>query len=93
MGKVSDQTPNRHVSGESDDLIVPEKQANNAGPPAAESVEGRGSTKGNVARQDTDRTQSRKPVSFGLGGIRSAADRDTLCRPTWTRHSPKVRAV
>ena len=93
LGKVSDQTPNRHVSGESDDLIVPEKQANNAGPPAAESVEGRGSTKGNVARQAADRTQSRKPVSFGLCGVRSAADRDTLCRPTWTRHSPTVRAV
>jgi hypothetical protein len=38
-----------HVVGESDDLIVPAKQANNAGPSAAtEPVEGRGSTKGNV---------------------------------------------
>ena len=48
LGKVLDQRPNRHVSGESDDLIVPEKQANKVGPtPAAESVEGRGSPKGN----------------------------------------------
>ena len=32
----------RHVSGKSDSLIVPEKQANNAGPPTvAESVEER----------------------------------------------------
>ena len=37
-----------HVSRESDGPIVPEKQANKAGPKAAaESVEGRGSTKGN----------------------------------------------
>ena len=93
MGKVLDQTPNRHVSGESDGLIVPEKQANNAGLPAAESVEGRGSTKGNVARQATDRTQSRKPVSFGLCGVRTAADRDQLSQPMLTRHIPEVRAV
>jgi len=38
-----------HVSGESDDSIVPTKRANNVGQPAtAEPVEGRGSTKGNV---------------------------------------------
>ena len=35
--------------GESDDLVVPPKRANKAGPlAAAEPVEGRGSTKGNV---------------------------------------------
>ncbi len=61
LGKVLDQTPNVHVDGESDGLIVPEKQANNVGlTPTAESVEGRGSTKGNVARQAADRTQSRE---------------------------------
>ena len=74
LGKVIDQTPNVHADGESDDLIVPEKQANKVGPtPAAESVEGRGSTKGNVARQAADRTQSRAPASSGLSGIRQAA--------------------
>jgi RNA-directed DNA polymerase len=47
--KVSDQASHVYVSGESDDLVVPEKQANNASPTvAAESVEGRGSTKGNA---------------------------------------------
>ena len=40
-----------HVSRESDGPIVPEKRANKAGPKAAaESVEGRGSTKGNATR-------------------------------------------
>ena len=42
------RTPGMHVSRESDGPIVPEKRANKASPmAAAESVEGRGSTKGN----------------------------------------------
>ena len=42
--------PDMHVSRESDGPIVPKKRANKAGPTAAaESVEGRGSTKGNDA--------------------------------------------
>ncbi|MGW8257356.1 MAG: hypothetical protein ACWGMZ_07730 [Thermoguttaceae bacterium] len=56
-GKALCRTTDAHVSRESDDSIVPEKRANNAGrtmlrtvPPAAESVEGRGSTKGNATR-------------------------------------------
>ena len=47
-GKADCRTPDMHVSRESDGLIVPKKRANKAGPKAAaESVEGRGSTKGN----------------------------------------------
>ena len=47
--KASRPTSDMHGARESDDLIVPAKRANNAGPKAAaESVEGRGSTKGNV---------------------------------------------
>src|SRR6266704_3352268 len=57
LGKVIDQALNAHVNGESDDLIVPGKQANRVGPtPAAESVEGRGAAKGNVAQQAAVRT-------------------------------------
>src|SRR5271165_6281145 len=42
------RTADMYVSRESDGPIVPEKRANKAGPKAAaESVEGRGSTKGN----------------------------------------------
>ena len=45
------RTSDMHVSRESDGLIVPKKRANKAGPKAAaESVEGRGSTKGNATR-------------------------------------------
>ena len=47
-GKALCRTPDMHVFRESDGLIVPEKRANKAGPEAAaESVEGRGPTKGN----------------------------------------------
>ena len=45
------RTSDMYVSRESDDPIVPEKRANKAGPmAAAESVEGRGPTKGNVTQ-------------------------------------------
>ncbi len=50
-GKALCRTPDMHVFRESDGPIVPEKQTNKAGPKAAaESVEGRGPTKGNVNR-------------------------------------------
>jgi len=56
------RTAGMYVSEESDDLIVPTKRANKAGPRAvAESVEGRRSTKGNARRCVTRRTQSRVP--------------------------------
>ena len=46
--KANGRTADMHVSRESDGPIVPEKRANKAGPTAAaESVEGRGPTKGN----------------------------------------------
>jgi hypothetical protein len=49
--KAIGRTSDMHVSRESDDSIVPEKRANKAGTyAAAESVEGRGSTKGNATR-------------------------------------------
>ena len=49
LEKASSRTSGVNVFEESDDLVVPTKRANNTGPTAvAESVEGRGSTKGNV---------------------------------------------
>ncbi len=88
LGTVNDQAPNAHAAGESDGLIVPKKQANKAGPTAAaESVEGRGSTKGNVAGKAADRTLSRKPASIGLRGVRKAARRDRIPINTFTPHT------
>lgn len=93
FGKALGQTPNMHVSRESDDSIVPKKRANKAGrimrrmvPAAAESVEGRGSTKGNVTRTllVPDAVPGRRGI--GLRGIREAAKRDKQLRLTALLH-------
>ena len=54
--KAKCRTSDTHDCGESDDLIVPTKQANKAETSAAESVEGSGSTKGNAFQMATCRT-------------------------------------
>jgi RNA-directed DNA polymerase len=70
-----------YVSGESDSPIVPQKQANKDSVPlSAESVEGRGLTKGNAKQLLLDRTQSRASRSRGLRGVREAAQRDKQMR-------------
>ena len=74
-------SPTCTFPGESDSSIVPKKQANNDGvPPSAESVEGRGLTKENAEQSLLGRTQSRKPRSRGLLGVREAARRDKKMR-------------
>ncbi|MGA2068706.1 MAG: hypothetical protein ABSG86_27305 [Thermoguttaceae bacterium] len=55
-------------------------------PGAAESVEGRGSTKGNVSQTTAGRTQCRKPASRGLWDVREAARRDKTMRFTALLH-------
>jgi group II intron reverse transcriptase/maturase len=70
-----------HAFGKSDSLILPEKQANNAGlQTAAESVEERRLTKENDEQPQRDRTQRRAPRSRGLFGVREAARRDKKMR-------------
>ncbi len=97
-GERSDKAHRRsadmHVAGESDGLIVPEKRANKAGPTAAaESVEGRGSTKGNASQTTAGRTQGRKPASRGLLGVREAAynDRFHVAHMLRTRGKSRMR--
>src|SRR5262245_18872219 len=67
-----------HICGESDGLIEPVKRANKAGgyALAAESAEGRRSTKGNAPRSRWCHTQSRGSESQGLWRVRQAAGRD-----------------
>ena len=55
--------------------IGPAKLANNAGQPAAESVEERGVAKGNPLQGHTDRMQGRAKVNQALERIRQAAKR------------------
>src|SRR6185503_4765788 len=84
----------RHVAGESDSSIVPEKPANKGGVPlSAELAEGRGLTKENTGQSLLDRTQGRNsdgklfvPRSRGLPGVREAAQRDKKLRFTSLLH-------
>lgn len=62
-----------HGRGKSDSAIVAEKPTNKAGRPAAEPVEPRAGTKGNVGQQSTRRAQDRENVSQALERIRQAA--------------------
>ena len=59
VGEGVCRTSHMDATKESDDLVVPQKRANKAGTPAAESVEERGSTKGSGIQRATDRTQCR----------------------------------
>lgn len=62
--------------GKSDGVVVPGKLPNEAGPPAAEAVEGRTPAKGNPPERNTLRTQRRTSVPSALERIREAARRD-----------------
>jgi RNA-directed DNA polymerase len=58
---------------ESDSTVVAMKPTNKAGRPAAEPVERRAGTKGNVGQHDTRRAQNRGSVTQGLDRVRQAA--------------------
>ena len=88
--KATSRTADTHAAEESDGLVVPSKRANNADEArpraAAESVEGRGPAKGNEERSPTDRPQRRKHPSWGLLGVRLAAEKDRQLRFTALMH-------
>src|SRR5262249_24895843 len=95
--KAKGRNVDMHVCRESDGLVVPTKRANQAGAYAlaAESAEGRRSTKGNAPQAHSCRTQSRGSESQGLWRGRQAVRRDNIRIPTngWPSHEPEVRAV
>ena len=62
-----------HDHEKSDSAIVATKPTNKAGMPAAEPVERRAVTKGNVNQQSTRRAQDRESVSQALERVRNAA--------------------
>jgi len=72
--KAKSRKVDMHVCGESDGLVVLVKRANKAGAEAlaAESAEGRRSTKGNAPQAHSCRTQSRGCESQGLWRVRQA---------------------
>src|SRR5271166_6542681 len=62
-----------HGHEKSDSAIVAKKLPDNAGQPAAEAVERRAGTKGNMGQHSTRRTQIRESVSQALERVRKAA--------------------
>jgi hypothetical protein len=75
--KALGRTSGMHGAGESDDLIVPTKRANNVGPTAtAEPVEGRGSRKGTA--RFADPAPDTAPDQAGRFGSRATARRLVL---------------
>jgi RNA-directed DNA polymerase len=85
--KAASLTSGVHVAGESDDLVVPAKQANQAGQLAVrESAEGRGSTKGNdfVVGRAPDSAPDQRVDR--LEGVRQVARRDKKVRFTALLH-------
>ena len=80
-----------HAAGESDNLIVPAKRANKAGPSAAaESVEGRRLTKGNVFAEGRAPDSAPDQRVDRLKGVRQAARRDKHMRFTALLHHVTV---
>ena len=78
--KAKSRNVDMHVCGESDDLVVPTKRANKVDgyALAAESAEGRRSTKGNAPQAHSCRTQSRGCESQGLWCVRQAVSKERL---------------
>ena len=72
--------------GKSDRPVVPMKSPNNAGPPAAEEMEGSGLAKGNLRQQNAPRTPSRDGAPSALERVRQAAKRDRKLRFTALLH-------
>ena len=72
--------------GQSDRPVVPAKFPNNAGPPAAEGMEGRGLAKGNPSQQNAPRTRSRDGARSARERVREAAERDKQVRFTALLH-------
>lgn len=90
LEKVTSYKTSAHAGGESDEQVVPTKHSNNGGESLEEGVEGSCSTKGNTEETYTHRTQGRKRVCQGLGGVREAARRDKKQKFTALLHHVTV---
>jgi group II intron reverse transcriptase/maturase len=73
-------------SEQSDDPVVPEKPTNKAAVATAESVEGRGSAKGNAASKPRSVPRDGKNVSSALDRVRQVASQDKEARFTALLH-------
>ncbi len=75
-----------NADGKSDRSVVPEKAPNKADGKAAEAMEGRGRTKGNLLEGNTLRTQGRDGVHSALERVRQVAKEDRKQRFTALLH-------
>ena len=75
-----------NAGGKSDRPVVPEKSPNKAEGTAAEAMEGRGGTKGNLLEGNTLRTQGRDGVHSALERVRQVAREDKKQRFTALLH-------
>ncbi len=75
-----------HEHGKSDRSVIPAKSSNKAGQPAAEGMEGRDLTKGNLPQQNASRTPSREDAPSALERVRQAASKDKKTRFTALLH-------
>jgi retron-type reverse transcriptase len=89
-GKAIGRNPEMHVGGKSDGSVLPTKQPNKAGGPAAEVAEGRDPIKGNTGEQNASRTQSRVDAHSALERVRKAAKADKTKRFTALLHHVTV---
>jgi RNA-directed DNA polymerase len=71
-----------NADGKSDRPVVPAKSPNKAEGTAAEAMEGRGRTKGNLLEGNTLRTQGRDGVHSALERVRQVAKEDRKQRFT-----------
>ncbi|MDQ6804978.1 MAG: group II intron reverse transcriptase/maturase, partial [Actinomycetota bacterium] len=76
--------------GKSDDLVVPAKPVNNAQGGAAESVEGRGSAKGNAAGETRSGLRAGESALSELDRVRRVARTDKEARFTALLHHVDV---
>lgn len=88
VGKATNLKPTMHVTGKSDERIVPKKRSNKDEQcqASAEVVEGRRSTEGNMRKTTALRTQGRDSALSGLTRVREAARRDKRARFTNLLH-------
>ena len=82
-----------HEPEKSDSAVVAMKSTNNAEQSAAESVERRAGTKGNVGQQSTRRAQDRESVSQALERMGEAAGDQGRATPTHTAAHPRAREM
>ena len=80
--EVQGHTPMMNEHGKSDRSVIPAKSPNKAGQPAAEGMEGRELTKGNLPQQNASRTLSRWDAPSALERVRQAASKDKEMRFT-----------